>query len=521
MFQRILVANRGEIAVRILRACREMGIRTVAVFSEVDRTALHVMKADEAYPIGPSPATESYLRIEKILDVARQSGAEAIHPGYGFLSENPELAVACEQAGIVFIGPTANAMEKMGSKTRAREIAAAAGVPVVPGTTQGIATAEQAHAIAASIGYPVMLKAAAGGGGKGLRRVASSEEMIPAFRDARSEAENAFGDGELYIEKYIEKPRHIEIQVLGDSHGNLVHLGERECSIQRRHQKVMEESPSPLVDQALRQRMGEAAVNVARAAGYYNAGTAEFLVDAQRNFYFLEMNARLQVEHPVTEVVTGLDLVKLQIRIAAGEPLPLAQREIQFRGAALECRIYAEDPENNFFPCPGKIRALGTPAGPGVRDDSGIYAGWTVPVEYDPLISKLVTWGANRAEAIERMRRALDEYYVEGIQTNLGFFKTILRYPDFLAGRLDTGLIDRLLSWEQRVEEQSGSSATRLSREALEADRLKAAAVAAALYEIGQARKSQLDGHPAPQNESRWQMEGRRQLMRHWPRERK
>ena len=508
MFNKILIANRGEIAVRIIRACREMGVQVVAVFSEADRKGLHVLKADEAYAIGPAPATESYLRIDKIMDAARKSGAEAIHPGYGFLAENPELARACDAAGIVFIGPSAASMELMGSKTRAREAAMAAGVPVGPGTAGAVANVEEAVRIAQSFGYPVMVKAAAGGGGKGMRFVASPEEMPSAFRDARSEAENAFGDSEVYLEKYLEHPRHIEIQVLGDRHGNVVHLGERECSIQRRHQKVMEESPSPIVDAEMRQRMGEAAVRAASAAGYYNAGTVEFLVDAQRNFYFLEMNTRLQVEHPVTESRTGLDLVKLQIRIAAGEPLPFRQDEIHFRGAALECRIYAEDPDNSFFPCPGLIRSLEVPSGPGVRDDGGVYAGWTVPVEYDPLISKLITWGATREEAIERMRRALDEYHVGGIRTNLSLFQMILRFPDFLEGRLDTGLIDRLLAHES----QWGVALGETSREALDLDHRRAAALAAAFHDT----KEKTHGIPPSWTvaTSRWKTEGRRQLLR-------
>ena len=512
MFQKILIANRGEIAVRIIRACREMGIRTVAVYSAVDRKALHVLKADEAYCIGPAAATESYLRMDKIIDVAKKAGVEAIHPGYGFLSESSEFSEVSESSGFTFIGPGAASMKRMGSKTRAREAAQAAGVPVVPGTTTGVATAEEASRLADSFGYPVMVKAAAGGGGKGMRLVRSAEEMASAFRDARSEAENAFGDSELYIEKYIEKPRHIEIQVLGDRHGNIVHLGERECSIQRRHQKVIEESPSPLVDAALRERMGEAAVRTARAAGYYSAGTIEFLVDAQRNFYFLEMNTRLQVEHPVTELVTGLDLVKLQIRIAAGEPLPFRQQDITFRGAALECRIYAEDPDNSFFPCPGRINRLEVPSGPGVRDDSGVYAGWTVPVEYDPLLSKLISWGATRQEAIERMKRALDEYYVEGIQTNLGLFKTILRFPDFLEGTLDTGLIDRLLAHE----ENAGASIGRASREALDPDRQRAAALTAVLFETNRQHVAARDSESAV-TASRWKLEGRRALLRQHP----
>ncbi len=510
MFRKILIANRGEIAVRVIRACREMGIRAVAVFSEVDRASLHVLKADEAYPIGPAPAAESYLRVDKIIEAARQCGADAVHPGYGFLAENPELARACQDAGIAFIGPSAAAMELMGSKTRARQAMQAAGVPLVPGTTAPVETLEEALRVADSLGYPVMVKAAAGGGGKGLRRAAAPEEMPSAFRDARSEAENAFGDSELYLEKCLEKPRHIEVQVLGDLHGNLVHLGERECSIQRRHQKVLEECPSPLVDAAMRQRLGETAVRAARAAGYYNAGTVEFLVDTQRNFYFLEMNTRLQVEHPITELVTGIDLVEQQIRIAAGEKLPFRQEEIAMRGAAMECRVYAEDPANSFFPCPGRIRALEVPSGPGVRDDSGVYAGWTVPVEYDPLISKLCVWGATRREAIARMKRALDEYHVDGIRTNLSFFQTILRFPDFLEARLDTGLIDRLLAHEEQLGPLPGDG----SREALEADRQRAAALAAVFHELSTAKNSQGAGEDRQPQPSRWKLAGRRQLLR-------
>ena len=515
MFQKILIANRGEIAVRIIRACREMGVRAAAVYSEVDRKALHVLKADEAYAIGPARAAESYLRIDKIIEAARKAGAEAIHPGYGFLAENAGLARACEEAGIVFIGPSAAAMGLMGSKTRAREAAMAAGVPVVPGTSKGIESAEEAQRVAA-FGYPVMVKAAAGGGGKGMRLVRSAEEMPSAFRIAQSEAQNAFGDSEVYIEKYIENPRHIEIQVLGDRHGNIVHLGERECSIQRRHQKVVEESPSPIVNAEMRSKMGEAAVRVARAAGYYNAGTVEFLADAEQNFYFLEMNTRLQVEHPVTECVTGLDLVKLQLRIAAGERLPFEQQDVSFRGAAMECRIYAEDPENSFFPCPGLIRALETPSGPGVRDDSGVYAGWRVPVEYDPLLSKVVAWGATRAEAIERMRRAMDEYYVVGIRTNIGLFRRILRDEDFLAGKLDTGLIDRMLGrmpgrvLGQMVGQQEAADDGR------DLDRLRAAALAAVFEEMK--RKSEGSQTAQVAEMSRWKAEGRRELLRRFSR---
>ena len=445
MFRKILIANRGEIAVRVVRACREMRIPSVAVYSEVDRGSLHVRKADEAYPIGAAAATESYLSMERILEVARRCGADAIHPGYGFLAENARFARACREAGLKFIGPTPEAMELMGSKTRARQAMQHADVPFVPGTVQGMEFAEIERK-ALEIGYPVMLKAAAGGGGKGMRLVRAPGELASSFAAARSEAERAFNDGEVYLEKYVEDPRHIEIQVLADEHGHCVFLGERECSVQRRHQKVLEESPSPIVDAEMRRRMGEVAVRVATASGYTNAGTVEFLVDQQRNFYFLEMNTRLQVEHPVTEFVTGLDLVQLQVRIAAGEELPFVQDDIRLRGHAIECRIYAEDPDNNYFPSPGKITLLLTPSGPGVRRDSGMYEGWTVPLDYDPLLAKLIVYGNSREHAIARLRRALHEYFVGGIKTNLSLFRRILDDPDFLAGRLDTGFLDRLLA---------------------------------------------------------------------------
>ncbi len=444
MFKKILVANRGEIAVRIMRACREMGIESVAVYSDADRKALHVRYADEAFYIGAAPSTESYLRVDRILDAARRSGAEAVHPGYGFLSENPEFARACESAKLVFIGPSAAAMDLMGSKTAARRALLREGLPVVPGTDCNLDRLEDVRRAASEAGYPIMLKAAAGGGGKGLRLVQNERELESAFRTARSEAENAFSDPSVYVEKYLERPRHIEVQLLGDQDGHIIHLGERECSLQRRHQKVMEESPSPFLDGALRRRMGETAVRVGKLAGYTNAGTVEFLVDRNRNFYFLEMNTRLQVEHPVTEAVTGIDLVKEQIRIAAGEPLRWSQEEVCFRGHALECRIYAEDPENNFFPSPGVIERLRVPMGPGVRDDSGVFEGWRVPVDYDPLLSKLVVWGEDREEAVARMARALGEYEVSGIKTNITFFRRLLDHPGFRAGELDTGFIDRL-----------------------------------------------------------------------------
>src|SRR5271155_1043072 len=446
MFKKILIANRGEIAVRVIRACRELGIPSVAVYSDVDRASLHVRKADEAYHIGPAAAAESYLNITKILDVAKRSGADAIHPGYVFLSENAKFAQACGDAGVKFIGPTAASMEMMGSKTRARQQMEKAGVSFVPGTSRGLESAEQAEQVAAKIGYPVMLKAAAGGGGKGMRLVQTAAELKSALQSAQSEAERAFGDREVYIEKAIINPRHIEMQVLADERGNTVYLGERECSIQRRHQKVLEESPSPIVDADMRRRMGEVAVRVARAANYTNAGTVEFLVDREKNFYFLEMNTRLQVEHPVTELITGLDLVHLQIRIADGEKLPFTQEDVQIRGHAIECRIYAEDPDNNYFPSPGKITVLLQPSGPGIRQDSGMYEGWNVPVDYDPLLAKLIGYGTARMQAIMRLERALDEYFVAGIKTNISLFQRILRDADFRAGKLDTGYLDRLLA---------------------------------------------------------------------------
>jgi acetyl-CoA carboxylase biotin carboxylase subunit len=445
MFKKILIANRGEIAVRVIRACHEMGIAAVAVYSDVDRPALHVRKADEAYPIGAPAASESYLNIQKILDVAARSGADAIHPGYGFLSENAKFARACADAGVKFIGPTAAAMDAMGSKIRARQAMERAGVPLVPGTSRGLESFEQAEQVAARIGYPVMLKAAAGGGGKGMRLVHAPEELKSALEGARSEAERSFGDSEVYVEKAIINPRHIEMQVLADEHGSTVYLGERECSLQRRHQKVVEEAPSPIVDSDMRKRMGEVAVRVAQAAGYTNAGTVEFLVDQQKNFFFLEMNTRLQVEHPVTELITGLDLVHLQIRIAAGEKLPFTQDEVVLRGHAIECRIYAEDPDNNYFPSPGKITLLLLPSGPGIRRDSGMYEGWTVPTDYDPLLAKLIGYGTDREQAISRLTRALNEYFVGGIKTNISLFRRILSDPDFRAAKMDTGFLDRLL----------------------------------------------------------------------------
>src|SRR6201987_2438381 len=445
MFKQILIANRGEIAVRVIRACHEMGIAAVAVYSDVDRASLHVRKADEAYHIGAPAASESYLNIQKILDVAARSGADAIPPGYGFLSENAKFARACAEAGVKFIGPTAAAMDAMGSKTRARQAMEKAGIPFVPGTSRGLESFEQAAEVAARISYPIMLKAAAGGGGKGMRLVHAPEELKSALEGARSEAERSFADSEVYIENAIINPRHIEMQIMADEHGNTVYLGERECSLQRRHQKVVEEAPSAVVDADMRCRMGEVAVRVGQAAGYTNAGTIEFLVDPQKNFYFLEMNTRLQVEHPVTELITGLDLVHLQIRIAAGERLPFRQEDVTIRGHAVECRIYAEDPDNNYFPSPGKITLLLAPSGPGIRRDSGMYEGWNVPIDYDPLLAKLIGYGTDRDQDIARLRRALNEYFVGGIKTNISLFRRILTDADFQSGKLDTGYLDRLL----------------------------------------------------------------------------
>ncbi len=441
-FSKVLVANRGEIAVRVMRTLREMGIGSVAVYSEVDRASLHVRMADEAWPIGPAPAGESYLRVDKIIAAAKASGAQAIHPGYGFLSENPALPDACEAAGITFIGPPASAMRQMGSKTAARKRMASAGVPITPGAND-CASAEDAVAVATQIGFPVMLKAASGGGGKGIRLVECAEEMAGAWERARSEAKKFFGDDTVYIEKAIVQPRHVEIQVLGDRDGNLVHVFERDCSIQRRNQKVVEETPSPAAPAELVAKMGAIAVQGAKAVGYFSAGTFEFLLAPDGQFYFLEMNTRLQVEHPVTELVTGLDLVREMVRIAEGNPLPFLQKDITRRGAAIECRVYAEDPSSGYLPSPGVIQELVTPAGPGVRDDGGAYPGCTISSFYDPLISKLSVWAPSRDQAIARMRRALSEYVVTGIRTNLAFHQRLFMHEDFVAGIYDTGFLDR------------------------------------------------------------------------------
>ena len=443
LFRRVLIANRGEIAVRVIRACRELGIESVAVYSEPDRTALHVRQADRAYPIGPAAPAESYLSIEKLLAIAKASGAEAVHPGYGFLAERSAFAEACRSAGLVFIGPSPEAIATMGDKLEARRLMRRSGVPVVPGTEEPVASEAEVTRLAAEIGFPVLLKAVGGGGGKGMRLVERSGDLAGALRSARSEAKSSFGDDRVYIEKAILQPRHVEVQVLGDSQGHVIHLYERECSIQRRHQKVIEESPSLAIDAKTREAMGAVAVQAARTVNYVSAGTVEFLVDPERRFYFLEMNTRIQVEHPITEAVTGVDLVKAQIEIAAGCPLRYGQDDIVQRGWAIECRVYAEDPENHFLPAPGKIEVLRVPSGIGIRDDSGVYEGFEVSTSYDPLLSKLVAWGSNRDEAIDRMLRALCEYTVVGPTTNLAFHRWALDHPAFRAGDIDTGFITR------------------------------------------------------------------------------
>jgi acetyl-CoA carboxylase biotin carboxylase subunit len=491
MFKKVLIANRGEIAVRVIRACREMKIIPVAVYSEADRQALHVRLAEEAYFIGESKPSESYLHVEKIIATARKCGAEAIHPGYGFLAENPRLVRRCEEEGIAFIGPPSEPLEIMGEKTSARRKMAAAGVPIIPGTMESVADEKELRGWARKIGFPLLLKAAAGGGGKGLRLVPGEKDLLSAFHLARSEALSSFADPAVYIEKYIEEPHHIEIQILADGFGNVVYLGERECSMQRRYQKVLEETPSPFLDEETREAMGRVAVKAASSIGYRNAGTVEFVVDRDRNFYFLEVNARLQVEHPITEMVTGIDLVKSQLEIAAGHPLPFRQEEVRPQGHAMECRIMAEDPFNDFMPSPGKIVYLHTPAGFGVRDDSGIYEGYEVPLDYDPLLSKLITWGKTREEVIRRMARALLEYQVYGIKTTIPFFQRILQHPRFLSGVYNTHFIAEL-----EKEADRGDPAEEI-----------AALIAAA---IKSGRDAQVGAPPSGlSKESHWKIQGR------------
>jgi acetyl-CoA carboxylase biotin carboxylase subunit len=520
-FANVLVANRGEIAVRVIRACRDMGLCTVAVYSDADRLAPHVRMADEAVHLGPAPASESYLNIPRVIEAARQTGAGAIHPGYGFLSENPDFADACAAAGITFVGPSARVMREMGEKTAARRVAQGAGVPVVPGYDAGLENAAEARRLAEEIGYPIMLKAAAGGGGKGIRFVHHPEELEAALRLARSEAKGAFGDSTIYMEKAVVPARHIEVQIFGDSQGNVIHLGERECSIQRRHQKLIEESPSVALDDELRARFTDAAVRLGKAVGYTNAGTCEFLLGPDRNFYFLEVNARLQVEHPVTELRTDLDLVREQLRVAAGLPLSITQEDVGFRGHAIEVRVSAEDPHNRFLPASGTIAALREPAGPGVRLDSGIYDGMPVPLYYDPLLAKLICWGQDREEALARLQRALEEYTISGVRTTIPFAQWLLRHPRFVAGDFSTDFIaeewhpddDAALDGARAIEDAGRIDPTQLS-----ADELAALAAVLALQDQGEAA-SRLR-HTASENGtgdgSRWRTLGRRSAVSGW-----
>ena len=442
-FKRVLVANRGEIAVRIMRSCKEMGIETVAVFSQADRTAKHVWYADEAYCIGGATSKESYLRIEKIIEVAKNSRADAIHPGYGFLSENSHFVRRCNQEGLIFIGPTSQTMDMMGDKISARKQMIKAGIPVVPGTEQGLRSVEEAIEVCCQIGFPVMLKASMGGGGKGIRLIQNKDEVKEAYLTAKSESLSSFGDDTVYIEKFVEEPHHIEFQILGDTHGNIIHLFERECSIQRRNQKILEESPSPFITPKLRKEMGQKAVMAAQAVNYIGAGTIEFLVDKHRDFFFLEMNTRLQVEHPVTEEVLGIDLVKEQIKIAEGQVLALKQEDVRQRGHAVELRICAEDAEMNFMPSPGTIKKIIEPNGFGVRIDSYVYEGYEIPMYYDPMISKLIVWAVTRESAIDRLQRVLHEYKITGVKTNINYLKSIIDVPEFIEGKYDTGFISK------------------------------------------------------------------------------
>lgn len=448
MFKKVLIANRGEIALRIIRACREMDIETVAVFSEADRDALHVREADQAVCIGPHPSTKSYLNIPNIISAAELTGVDAIHPGYGFLSENARFAEICESCGITFIGPSPRAIETMGDKATARKTMIKAGVPVVPGSKEVLTDVESASVLAKEIGYPVMIKASAGGGGKGMRIAQNPKELAKSIQAAQSEAQAAFGNSEIYLEKYVEEPRHIEFQILADKHGNVIHLGERDCSLQRRNQKLLEEAPSSALTPELRKAMGEAAVKAAKAADYSSAGTIEFLLDKHGHYYFIEMNTRIQVEHPVTEFVTGIDLLKAQIRIAAGEPLGIEQEDVQIRGWAMECRINAENSEKNFMPSPGTIEFYHPPGGPGVRVDSAAYQGYTIPPYYDSMIGKLIVWGADREEAIQRMKRALEEFYIEGVHTTIPFHLKVLDNAFFRRGEVYTNFIQRRILGE-------------------------------------------------------------------------
>ncbi len=500
MIKKLLIANRGEISVRIIRACRDLGIKTVAIYSEADRRALPVLMADEAVLIGPPPAAESYLCIDKIVDAALQTGADAVHPGYGFLAENAEFAAACLGAGLNFVGPPARAIGSMGDKIAARQMMEDSGVPVIPGSREPITDVAEIIPLAKKAGFPILLKAVAGGGGKGMRVVHCADEIQTALEGASSEAKSAFGDGRVFWEKYLEHPRHIEIQILADKHGNIIHLNERECSIQRRHQKVIEESPSPIMTADLRRQMGEAAIAAARACGYINAGTVEFLVDTERKFYFLEMNTRLQVEHPVTELVTGLDLVKAQLLVAAGEELPYQQDQITPHGHAIEFRIYAEDPKNNFLPSPGTLSVYREPHGPGIRLDAGTYEGAEVPIYYDPLIAELAVWGETREEAINRAIRALEEYKIAGVATTIKFHCWALKHPLFRSGDISTHFVD------EHFESITGCLD-------IDENALRPLALAAAIYEYRRAKKKTA-APPTGRRNLNWKVNGRRLSLR-------
>ncbi len=500
--QKVLIANRGEIAVRVARGLAEMGIKSVAVYSEADRAALHVRVADEAYLIGPAPSAESYLVVDTLIEVAKKTGADAIHPGYGFLSENSSFARRVTAEGLIWIGPPPAAIDSMGHKTVAREVMQKAGVPVVPGT-DALESAEEALKFAKSIGFPVLVKAAAGGGGKGMRRVDSADEFIAAYQGAQREALAAFSDDTVYVEKFVLQPKHVEFQLLSDTHGNHLHVYERDCSAQRRHQKVIEETPCPILRDDVRKAMGEVATKAAAAVDYVGAGTVEFLLDADQNFYFLEMNTRLQVEHPITELVTGIDLVHWQVRIAEGQALPFTQEDIQPRGCAIECRVYAEDPEFKFMPSPGKIHHLQVPHGPGIRDDSGVYSGAEVSMFYDPMISKLVVWASDRTSAIRRMKRALNDYIVRGIKTNIAFHHVLLDHPAFREGTYDTQFLAR---------ELDGLLAKLKERNAEAEEIATIAAVIAAFEAESQAQPSAAGA--ASQAGNAWKMQGRFEQLR-------
>ncbi|MGB7055775.1 MAG: acetyl-CoA carboxylase biotin carboxylase subunit [bacterium] len=497
MFKKILVANRGEIAVRVLRACREMNIASVTVYSDADRNALHTRYADEVYYLGAAPATESYLKIDSIIEIAKKSRAEAVHPGYGFLAENTEFARACENSGIVFIGPTSKAIELLGDKIASKKTMTKAGIPVIPGSAGAVDKEEVATKIIEEIGFPVLIKAAGGGGGKGMRVVRDKKELMSSMKQAMNEARSTFGNPTIFIEKFLQAPRHIEFQILADNHGNVVHLYERECSVQRRHQKLIEEAPSAIMTPQLREKMGEAAVKAVKASDYTNAGTVEFMVDKNRDFYFLEMNTRLQVEHPVTELITGIDIVKEQFMIAAGEELSLRQDEIKMNGAAIECRISAEDPENNFVPSTGKIIELIEPGGIGVRVDSGIYEGFDIPIYYDPLIAKLLAWAPTRPDAIKRMTRALSEYTIRGVETSIPFHLLVMGHPKFLEGDYDTTFIDKVLG---KIKYEKSN--------------YEVAAISAVLAKLFKKERARVLTPQEGRRVSPWKLAGRQEMMR-------